>query len=339
MQGEEPVLGRDWPAGHGDPTVAGGRGAPGVGAHVVPGRQSWEKRLLAACGVMDALPHQALAGAGGVGLVSPGTRHRQLRVCEDRSPPRRLVLAAAPDARPVAHPGAEPWPQGTPRPPWRGRARVPQGVERGAEGLAHGGRQRGQWPRALDARGAEAMAEMRPRLARAHPLGGLSKPSGTMPRPRSAGSSKRAARERLRGLGQGGRTGLLGRAQRPAHPAADNCRRYTVSVRPRRGFSAARKRGRGRLHRVRTDTRRGCPSAPTRRESAIGALEPSTAHRSKRRPPWVAKRGVASHVGAPRAIAYDAEHGLARRTRDPPEVRSPGRTRVSCAWRVRHPPP
>ena len=101
-----------WPAG----------GAPGVGAHVVPGRQSWEKRLLAACGVMDALPHQALAGAGGVGLVSPGTRHRQLRVCEDRSPPRRLVLAAAPDARPVGHPGAEPWPQGTP-PPTLARAR------------------------------------------------------------------------------------------------------------------------------------------------------------------------------------------------------------------------
>ena len=169
-----------WPAG-----VAPRGSGPTLSQGASPGR----KRLLAACGVMDALPHQALAGAGGVGLVSPGTRHRQLRVCEDRSPPRRLVLAAAPDARPVAHPGAEPWPQGTPRPPWRGRARVPQGVERGAEGLAHGGRQRGQWPRALDARGAEAMAEMRPRLARAHPLGGLSKPSGTMPRPRSAGSS------------------------------------------------------------------------------------------------------------------------------------------------------
>jgi hypothetical protein len=185
VQVEEPVLGRDCPAGHGDPTVAGGLGAPGVGAHGVPGRQSWEKRLLAACGVLDALPHQALAGDGGVGLVSPGIRHRQLRVCEDRSPPRRRVLAAAPDARPVAHPGAEPWPQGTPPPPTLARARsVPQGVERGAEGLAHGGRQRGQWPRALEARGAEAMAEARPRPAHAYPLGGLSKPSGTMPRPR-----------------------------------------------------------------------------------------------------------------------------------------------------------
>ena len=194
MQGEEPVLGRDWPAGHGDPTVAGGRGAPGVGAHVVPGRQSWEKRLLAACGVMDALPHQALAGAGGVGLVSPGTRHRQLRVCEDRSPPRRLVLAAAPDARPVAHPGAEPWPQGTPLPTL---ARARPGTTGGGTGRRRPGA-RGtparQWPRALDARGAEAMAEARPGQRVPILLGGLSKPSGTMPRPRSAGSSGSAAR-------------------------------------------------------------------------------------------------------------------------------------------------
>ena len=166
MQGEEPVLGRDWPAGHGDPTVAGGRGAPGVGAHVVPGRQSWEKRLLAACGVMDALPHQALAGAGGVGLVSPGTRHRQLRVCEDRSPPRRLVLAAAPDARPVGHPGAEP----APGPGWM-RA------------------------------GAEAMAEARPRPARAHPLGGAVEAiRHDAPAPIGRIVRKRGARERLRGL-------------------------------------------------------------------------------------------------------------------------------------------
>ena len=192
MQGEEPVLGRDWPAGHGDPTVAGGRGAPGVGAHVVPGRQSWEKRLLAACGVMDALPHQALAGAGGVGLVSPGTRHRQLRVCETAAHPAGWSWQPRRTRAPWPTPARSRAP-GHPCPPWRGRARVPQGVERGAEGLAHGGRQRGSGP------GRWMRAGRRPwprRPGQRVPilLGGLSKPSGTMPRPRSAGSSGSAAR-------------------------------------------------------------------------------------------------------------------------------------------------
>ena len=168
-----------WPAGV----------APRGSGPTFPGRQSWEKRLLAACGVMDALPHQALAGAGGVGLVSPGTRHRQLRVCEDRSPPRRLVLAAAPDARPVAHPGAEPWPQGTPRPLL---ARARPGTTGGGTGRrrpgARGTPARAVAPGAGCARGGGHGRDAPP-LARAHPLGGLSKPSGTMPRPRSAGSS------------------------------------------------------------------------------------------------------------------------------------------------------
>ena len=297
MQGEEPVLGRDWPAGHGDPTVAGGRGAPGVGAHVVPGRQSWEKTPVG-CLWGDGRPASSSAGGrwrGGPGLTGD-------------SAPTAAGLRG-PQPTPPAGPGSRAGraPRGPPRrgavapghpPPTLARARPgTTGVERGAEGLAHGGRQRGQWPRALDARGAEAMAEMRPRLARAHPLGGLSKPSGTMPRPRSAGSSKRGARERLRRLGQGGRTGLLGRAQRPAHPAADNCRQVHCVGETTAGLFSGQERGRGRLHRVRTDTRRGCPSAPTRRESAIGALEPSTAHRSKRRPPWVAKRALRATSG------------------------------------------
>ena len=179
-----------WPAGV----------APGVGAHVVPGRQSWEKRLLAACGVMDALPHQALAGAGGVGLVSPGTRHRQLRVCETAAHPAGWSWQPRRTRAPWPTPARSRGPRAPPCPPWRGRARVPQGVERGAEGLAHGGRQRGQWPRALDARGAEAMAEA-PRPARAHPLGGAVEAiRHDAPAPIGRIVRKRGARERLRGL-------------------------------------------------------------------------------------------------------------------------------------------
>ena len=86
------------------------RGAPGSGPTLSQGASPGRNTLLAACGVMDALPHQALAGAGGVGLWShPGTRHRRLQVCEDRSPPRRRV--------------------------WQPRGRAPgtTGVERGAE--------------------------------------------------------------------------------------------------------------------------------------------------------------------------------------------------------------
>jgi hypothetical protein len=84
-QVEEPVWGREFPSFDFDPTVAGVLGATLGGAQVGQVRQSCATRLLAPFGVRECLHHTPLAVDGGVGLVSQGTRHRHLRVCEEGS--------------------------------------------------------------------------------------------------------------------------------------------------------------------------------------------------------------------------------------------------------------
>ena len=75
-----------------------------IGSQIVRTCQPSKRRLLAPFGMMEALHRQQLPLAGVVGLISQGTRHGHLQVCEDRIPPRLLILEPVPHVLAVGLP-------------------------------------------------------------------------------------------------------------------------------------------------------------------------------------------------------------------------------------------
>src|SRR5215471_13908757 len=118
---EAPGAGRYASAIHCDATRASVLGPTLLWDAVVQMRESREQRRLAAPGRMQALQCDSVPRAGVRGVLQQGAWGRPRRVCEDRLPPRLLVLQPAPPPRArgwpcrggaVGSPGAQPLPQG-----------------------------------------------------------------------------------------------------------------------------------------------------------------------------------------------------------------------------------
>ena len=77
---------------------------PLIGDQIVQVRESRQKRLLAATGMMEPFHGEQLPLDGVMGLIQKRAGHRHLRVCEYRIPACLLVLKPAP------HPFAVGWP-------------------------------------------------------------------------------------------------------------------------------------------------------------------------------------------------------------------------------------
>ena len=86
MEIEEPVSGRYAPAFHFHATLASVLGPTLIRDEVVQVRESREKRLLAAPGMMKALHYEQFPLDGVMGLIQQGTRGRHLWVCKDHIP-------------------------------------------------------------------------------------------------------------------------------------------------------------------------------------------------------------------------------------------------------------
>jgi hypothetical protein len=104
LEMQQPVACRDSASVHFDPTLPSMLSTALIGHQIVQMCQPREKRLLAPLRMMEAFHREQLPLDGVVGLISQGTRHRHLRVCEDRIPPRLLVLEPAPHALAVGCP-------------------------------------------------------------------------------------------------------------------------------------------------------------------------------------------------------------------------------------------
>jgi hypothetical protein len=148
---------------------------------VIQVRESREKRLLTATGMVQPFHGKELPLDGVMGLIQQGTAHGHLRVCQHRIPTGLLVLYPAPYPLAVGRPRRvddvvdkvasslakrkHVYALALTRP-------VQQGVELGAQGLADRGGDGGEFPRELIDRMAEAEAKTRPREERAQTLGG-----------------------------------------------------------------------------------------------------------------------------------------------------------------------
>jgi len=203
---------------------------------------------------------------------------------------------------------------------------VEQGVELGAQGLADRGGEGGEFPRELIECVAEAGAETRPREERAHALGGAVEAIG-----QNASDALGwllvdcRAWERLIGLGQGCRTGLLNVAQLPEHTAADNRRQIDLVRETATGLFIGRKLGgEGQPapgeHRAQT-------LVATRTDQAIeghGGEMVEDRAQLQTEPTMRGQQGVAGHLGSHLAIAEDdvgphREHRTTCRALEPPD--------------------
>jgi hypothetical protein len=85
-------------------TLAGVLGPALIRDEVVQVRQSRQKRLLAALGIMEPLHGEQFPLDGVVGLIQEGAGDGHLGVLKDHIPARLLGLHPAPDALPVGFP-------------------------------------------------------------------------------------------------------------------------------------------------------------------------------------------------------------------------------------------
>src|SRR5215813_1270847 len=98
---EEPISGWDCSTLHFHATLAGMLSATLIWNQVIEVRESREKRLLTATGMVKAFHRKELPLDGVMGLIQQGTGHGHLRVCQHRIPTDLLVLYPAPDTFPV----------------------------------------------------------------------------------------------------------------------------------------------------------------------------------------------------------------------------------------------
>jgi hypothetical protein len=192
-----------------------------------------EKRLLAAPRMMEALHREQLPLDSVMGLIQQRAGHGHLGICKDR------ILARLLGLKPLAHTVASGLP-GCVRDVVRKAPQslaqrkhpyalplacpVPQGVELGAQRLAERGRDGREFLREFEECVAQADAEACPRKQRAHTLGGAVESIGEDPFDpiRRLLVDSRMLKHPIR-LGEGRRTGLLGIAEMPHHPATDYC--------------------------------------------------------------------------------------------------------------------
>src|SRR5215467_13535049 len=92
---EEPISGWDCSTLHFHATLAGMLSATLIRNKVIQVRESREKRLLTATGMVQPFHGKELPLDGVMGLIQQGTGHGHPRVLEDRIPPRLLVLHPA----------------------------------------------------------------------------------------------------------------------------------------------------------------------------------------------------------------------------------------------------
>src|SRR5215471_2437850 len=93
---EEPVSGWDGSTLHFHATLASMLSATLIRNQVIQVRESREKRLLTATGMVQPFHGKELPLDGVMGLIQQGTAHGHLRVCQHRIPPGLLVLHPAP---------------------------------------------------------------------------------------------------------------------------------------------------------------------------------------------------------------------------------------------------
>ena len=104
MDIEEPVAGWDCSTLHFHATLAGMLSATLIRNKVIQVRESREKRLLTATGMVQPFHGKELPLDGVMGLIQQGTGHGHLRVCEHRIPTCLLVLHPAPDPPAIGRP-------------------------------------------------------------------------------------------------------------------------------------------------------------------------------------------------------------------------------------------
>ena len=174
---EEPVSCRDSSAFHFHTTLPGMLGPTLIRDEVVQMGEPREKRLLAPTWMMEALHREQFPLDGVMGLIQQRAGHGHLGVCEDRIPARLLLLEPAPDTLAVGVPRAvchvvgkvaEPLAQRKHPQAFALACPVQQGVELGAQGLAHRRRDRHQFGGQLIERVAETVAEACSREQRPH---------------------------------------------------------------------------------------------------------------------------------------------------------------------------
>jgi hypothetical protein len=101
---EEPVTCRDGAACDFHAILARMRGPTWIRDQVIHVGEPCEKRLLAAPGMVAALPHEELPLDGVMGSIQQGAGGWHTRVFQHRIPAGFLVLEPAPDACPVDRP-------------------------------------------------------------------------------------------------------------------------------------------------------------------------------------------------------------------------------------------
>jgi len=221
-------------------------------------RESREQRRLAAPGRMQALQCDSVPRAGVRGVLQQGAWGRPRRVCEDRLPPRLLVLQPAPPPRArgwpcrggaVGSPGAQPLPQGHDAHALALAYPVKQGVALRPQRLRHGRRKGPQCLRERVEGVAQAGAHSGARNERPPSPGRAGKAVGEPPcAPPRRLLRRRGALHRALGLGQSRGTGRRGGAQMPADPATDEGRQLPVRCQTAAVF-AIRQALRGEGHR------------------------------------------------------------------------------------------
>ena len=193
MQIKELVYGGDPSAFDFHATLPGVLGTTLIRDEVVQMREPREKCLLVATGMMEPLHGEELPLDGVVGLIQERAGHGHLGIFQDGIPAHLLLLKPAPHPRSVGRPCrggnvigkvAEPLPQGKYPQALALACPVEQRVELGAQGLAHGRRDRSQFLWELEERVAQAVSQAYPGNRVRMLLVVLSKPSVKMPRTR-----------------------------------------------------------------------------------------------------------------------------------------------------------
>ena len=214
-------------------------------------RESREKRLLAATGMVKAFHREQFPLDGVMGLVEQGAGHRHLRVFKHRIPARLLVLKPAPHPLAVGRPrrGGR---RGRQSGVTVGQAQTPASPCAGVPGIAGYGTGSASALRTGDAIAASFFGSLRSAWRRQLPtrtpgnsvrilLVVLSKPSVSIPGPDTRAPAGMPRVETPIGLGKGCGTGLLSVAQMPDTRPRTIVGRYTLSVRQWLCFSSARK--------------------------------------------------------------------------------------------------
>lgn len=348
-----PVSWRESPAFHGHTPLPGRRGATLGGSHGGPARQARHNRLRAAGRMRAAYqPHQ-LPGEGVMALIPPGGGPGQPGIFAHGPPAGLLGPAPGPHACIIGQPGPGGDGLGTAAPLVAARhhapalalaTRVPQGGERRATRLAARERDGHELAAEPAARGAEAVAQARPRQPRPDPgERAVEALRQEAPDPRGRLWRGRRPLQCPRGRGQGRGTWVLAVPQRSDEASPDHgwhvpCVGATGAVlsidqaiggqRP----STPRRHHHDTLVPERTDPPREGP----RCEMAEHRTPLPTAA-TRGRPQGVAGHRRAPGARAPDAVGADCDHRWAGGALETPE-RPPSQTDTAGMRVARHGP-